>query len=252
MADGTVIQIENPLLTQSRGMTLWSELRRLPAYMPSDVKWRGNPCVQPGDILQFEATSGNVSRHIVTTHKMHFAGGFYIDSSSVGSPITLKEINAQTTRDKELNQITSDVEEKVAEATGDLEQAVAALESRVEAMERTASSLSADVDTAVQDAADAAAGLSDARSRLTSLENRATALERTVPIHGSGEAPLELSFDKDAAAVMCLRRGSPTPVLLYPGAGAVELDGYTYTLTERALSVSGAAAATVDYTIFWR
>lgn len=251
MADGTVIQIKNPLLTQSRGMTLWSELRRLPAYMPSEVKWRGNPCVQPGDILQFEVTAGNISRHIVTTQKMHFAGGFFIDSTSVGSPITLKEINAQTTRDKELNQFTSDVEEKVESATDDIRQSISSIEERLETLERTAGNLSADVDTAVQDAANAAAGLSAIEQRVTSLETRTAALERVAPTHGTGTVPLELTFDKDVASVVCARRGA-SPLLLTPADGAQVVDGYTYTLADRALTVSGPAAADVNYIIFWR
>ena len=252
MADGTVIQIENPLMTQSRGMTLWSTFRRLPAYTPSDVKWRGNPCVQPGDIIQFEATAGNMSRHIVTTHKMHFAGGFFIDSSSAGSPISLNEINAKTTRDKELNQLSSEVEEKVQEATDEIKQSVASLEGRMEAIERTASNLSADVETAVQDAADAAYGLADTNKRVSALEDRMTVVERTIPVHGTATTPIALSFGKDTAAAMLVKRGSATPVLLYPGAGQVELDGLIYTLVERGLTVSGAEAVTVDYTIFWR
>lgn len=182
MADTTVVQMDNPIITQSQGMTLWSQLRRLPAFTPSTVKWRGNPCVQPGDILSFESSPGVMSRHIVTSQTFHFADGFYSESVCGGVPITLDEINAKTTIDKALNTVNTDINEKVEAATDDIKADVASLANRCDAVERRITQVAADVSTALQDisaisekANAAASAADDAASKANAASSAADA-----------------------------------------------------------------------------
>ena len=112
MPDSTVLRMDNPLITQAQGMAVWSQLRTLPAYYPSTVKWRGNPAVQPGDVLVFEAEDGRQSYHAIASQKLHISG-FYADSESPGEAMTLEDMAQDSVLDRKLNQAASQVKEEI-------------------------------------------------------------------------------------------------------------------------------------------
>lgn len=275
MSDSTVINMENPLMSQAAGMAVWTKLRQLPEYIPAEVKWRGNPCTQPGDILQFEVTDGVYTNHIITSQTFHFASGFYADSTSAGSPMTLKEANPKTTTDKQINRVTSDVDEKVDKATDGLKQDIENLTVRVESVEMSAAAASANALSAAESSAAAVGAVNDlsskvenntsaiasvkadmeqVRSSLQELSNRVSALEGiTIPsapqrgsVSVSAGATGTVNFHSAAGMVAVSLRGQ-TATLVAPGS-EVAFGSVVVSLSGETLTIKAAESdILIDY-----
>ena len=268
MNNTTVLQMDNPLITQSRAMTLWSELRQLPAYMPSEVKWRGDPACEPGDILAFEDTLGHTTKHIITSQTMHFGGGFYADSTSDGEATTLKELSSNTVMDKEIAQAKNEIKEEVAQETKALEQGLEAMSNRIDAIERQISSAVADASTAATSAAEALKTAKEASVAVKQMQGTVAALKTSVETLEAKVKYIPQSHSRTiepgGAFIVLHKDGAPNNIMgLFATAdgSVVVMAGQTVTLsglkitlgTNDTYSINGAditGATQINYTVF--
>lgn len=73
-SNGTGLNFENPYITSAMANAIFSTVENL-IYTPSQVKWRGNPAIQAGDIVNVLDKDGAEHTVLVMSHSLKIGGG---------------------------------------------------------------------------------------------------------------------------------------------------------------------------------
>jgi hypothetical protein len=112
---GVGISFENPFMTQAILDSVFYGLKDT-SYTPAQIKWRGNPAVEAGDIIVAEDQNGIARQIYVMEQTIHVGGGLYSEIKCYGE--TDASIQFSTSpREKKLQQIYTKLQEAIAEAT---------------------------------------------------------------------------------------------------------------------------------------
>ena len=242
MPDSTVLRMDNPLITQSQGMAVWTQLRTLPTYYPSTVKWRGNPAVQPGDILAFEAEDGAMSYHAVASQTLHISG-FYVDSESPGDAMTLDDMAVDSVLDRKLNQAMSEVEERVDTDTADLRSLLQATISMANALATRVTGIGANLTNLSSTVSDIGSTVSALQAALNTIQ----AVIAKQPVSGIYTSPVTLTGTPCMATLLS---GGQT-LTIPPDGQTYQLNGCDVVLDGQRLDISTTGALPdIRYTIY--
>lgn len=112
---GTSISFENPYMSQAV-LNYIHDVTGTIAYTPMQVKWRGNPAIETGDIVMVEDSQGEFHVVYVMEQVFRISGGFHAEIKCYGPTAT--EISFSTSpTSKKLQQVYTKLQEAIAEAT---------------------------------------------------------------------------------------------------------------------------------------
>lgn len=113
--NGVGFSFENPFMTQSILDDILSNIGTV-TYTPLQVKWRGNPAVEVGDIITVEDVNGEARVVFVMEQIFRISGGFNVEIKCHGKSDA--EISFSTSpTSKRLKQVYTKLQEAIAEAT---------------------------------------------------------------------------------------------------------------------------------------
>ncbi len=112
---GISISFENPFINQAVLNHIHSVVGTV-EYAPMQIKWRGNPAVEAGDVVLVEDSRGEFRPVYVMEHSIRISGGFHSEIKCYGQ--TEEEISFGTSPTaKKLQQVYTKLQEAIAEAT---------------------------------------------------------------------------------------------------------------------------------------
>ena len=112
---GISISFENPFINQDVLDYIHSVVGTV-AYAPMSVKWRGNPAIEPGDIVMVEDSLGEYRPVYVMEQILRISGGFNVEIKCYGPTETEIAFGTSPTA-KKLQQVYTKLQEAIAEAT---------------------------------------------------------------------------------------------------------------------------------------
>jgi hypothetical protein len=112
---GVGISFENPFMTQDILDSVFYGLKDT-SYTPAQIKWRGNPAVEAGDIILAEDQNGIARQIYVMEQTIHVGGGLYSEIKCYGESDASIQFSTSP-REKKLQQIYTKLQEAIAEAT---------------------------------------------------------------------------------------------------------------------------------------
>lgn len=117
---GTVVNFENPYITDAMANDVYDALLNL-TYTPCQVKWRGNPCVQAGDIVKAFDKDGKERCVLVMSQSIKFGGGLNTTIECKGKSKTTSNFsNSFETTDKKIERYYSQLEQEIIKATNNI------------------------------------------------------------------------------------------------------------------------------------
>lgn len=115
--NGTNINFENPYITSAIAKDVFNKVQNL-VYAPSQVKWRGNPAIQAGDIISVLDKDGAEHTVLVMNHSLKIGGGLSDTIECKGATETTTQFsNNFETTSKKIERMYKAFEEAVVEAT---------------------------------------------------------------------------------------------------------------------------------------
>ncbi len=112
---GTSISFENPFMTQNILNDILANVGTI-TYTPMQVKWRGNPAVEAGDIVAVEDSYGNSCTVYIMEQTIRISGGLHSEIRCYGdSEATMSFSTSPTT--KKIQQVYTKLQSALAEAT---------------------------------------------------------------------------------------------------------------------------------------
>lgn len=112
---GVGISFENPFMTQER-LDEIAAMTGHPAFTPAEVKWRGNPALEAGDIVLAEDKTGEIHTVYVMEQVLKIGGGLHSEIKCYGA--TEESIKFDTSpQAKKLQQVYTKLQDAIAEAT---------------------------------------------------------------------------------------------------------------------------------------
>lgn len=112
---GVGFSFENPFMTQEALDAIFSNIGA-PSYTPMQVKWRGNPAIEPGDIITVEDRDENFRTVYVMEQTLRVSGGLYSEIKCYGDSDAKIAFNTSPTS-KKIQQVYTKLQEAIAEAT---------------------------------------------------------------------------------------------------------------------------------------
>lgn len=125
IGSGSAVSFENPYITEAAAQSIYEQINGS-SYVPLSVKWRGNPAVTVGDIVQVETSEGEYINAWVMEQRIKISGGMHIisscfagedDTDSVNMSPTTQQIDAGT---KLLKRQISEQAEEITDLRHDL------------------------------------------------------------------------------------------------------------------------------------
>lgn len=104
IGSGSAVSFENPYITEAAAQSIYEKINGS-EYTPLSVKWRGNPAVTVGDIVQVETSEGEYIDAWIMEQRIKISGGMHIisscfagndDTDSVNLSPTAQKIDAET------------------------------------------------------------------------------------------------------------------------------------------------------------
>jgi hypothetical protein len=86
-ANGTEISFENPYITNTMADAVFDMYNNL-TYTPCQLKWRGNPAIQAGDIVHAFDNDGNSHNVLIMSQNIKIAGGLNCTIDCKGKSVT--------------------------------------------------------------------------------------------------------------------------------------------------------------------
>ena len=86
-ANGTEISFENPYITDTMADAVFDTYNNL-TYTPCQLKWRGNPAIQAGDIVHAFDNDGNSHNVLVMSQNIKIGGGLNCTIDCKGKSVT--------------------------------------------------------------------------------------------------------------------------------------------------------------------
>ncbi len=116
-ASGTVINFENPYITSTMADDVYASVIDL-TYTPCQVKWRGNPAIQAGDVVGV-LDKDNVSHNVlVMSQSLKIGGGLNSTIDCKGkSETTANFSNSIETTGQKIDRIYKTLEQQILDAT---------------------------------------------------------------------------------------------------------------------------------------
>jgi hypothetical protein len=116
-SNGTNINFENPYITSSMASAAFEKVNNL-TYTPSQVKWRGNPAIQTGDIVSVLDKDGAEHTVLVMSRSLKIGGGLSDTIECKGTTETTAQFsnNFRTTAQK-IERMYTAFEQAIIEAT---------------------------------------------------------------------------------------------------------------------------------------
>lgn len=88
---GIGIAYSNPYITEQFAKDIWvkinDEENGYNSYLPCEVNWRGNPCIEVGDVVTIEEQDGTLYTVIVMEQTIKYSGGLNVDFKCYGSSV---------------------------------------------------------------------------------------------------------------------------------------------------------------------
>lgn len=112
---GIGITFENPLMTQDILDTIFSTISGA-SYTPAELKWRGNPAIEAGDIITVEDKDGNQRTVYVMEQTIRVSGGLYSEIKCYGDSEAAINFSTSPTS-KKLQQVYNALQDAVKAAT---------------------------------------------------------------------------------------------------------------------------------------
>ena len=116
-ANGTEISFENPYITSDMADDVFAYYKEM-TYTPCQVKWRGNPAIQAGDIVSAIDGDGLSHNVLVMSQKLKISNGLNSEIECKGKGTTKAQFsnNFKTTAQK-VEQVYKDLEQQILDAT---------------------------------------------------------------------------------------------------------------------------------------
>lgn len=113
---GKGLTFANPLITEAEIADIY-QLYRNTSFQPSECEWRGNPCVECGDVVWVTDKKGHSHRVLIAQQEISLTGGLSskIKCPSGDASISFDTVNEQTR--KALNKQYSELQQAIADAT---------------------------------------------------------------------------------------------------------------------------------------
>lgn len=116
-ANGTEISFENPYITDAMADDIYARNKDL-TYTPCQVKWRGNPAIQAGDVVQALDSDGIAHNVLVMSQKLKVSNGLNSDIECKGKATTKAQFfNSFKTTDQKIENIYTTLEQQILDAT---------------------------------------------------------------------------------------------------------------------------------------
>lgn len=113
--NGVGISFENPFMTQTILDSIFSSIGKV-TYTPLQVKWRGNPAIEVGDIVTVEDRGGKLCTTYVMEQTIRVSGGLYSEIKCYGDSESAIAFSTSPTS-KKIQQVYTKLQAALAEAT---------------------------------------------------------------------------------------------------------------------------------------
>ena len=116
-SNGVNINFENPYITSAMANSIYGSVENF-LYTPSQVKWRGNPAVQAGDIVAVLDKDGADHTVLVMSHSLKIGGGLNDTIECKGTTETVSNFtnNFETTAQK-IERVYKTLEQAIIDST---------------------------------------------------------------------------------------------------------------------------------------
>lgn len=119
-ANGTNINFENPYITDAMADDIYNKINTF-AYTPCQVKWRGNPAIQVGDMLQVFDKDNNPHTVLVMSQSLKVGGGCNATIDCKGKSETTSNFsNNFESTSKKIDRIYKGLEQAILDATNQI------------------------------------------------------------------------------------------------------------------------------------
>ena len=116
-SNGTNISFENPYMTDEMANDIYSDYNNF-SYTPCEVKWRGNPAIQAGDIVNVLDKDNIPHNVLVMAQTIKVGGGCNATIDCKGTSTTTSEFSqTYETVGKKIERLYSTLEQAVLDAT---------------------------------------------------------------------------------------------------------------------------------------
>lgn len=112
---GVGISFENPFMTQTILDNIFANIGTI-TYTPLQLKWRGNPAIEAGDIVTVEDRSGNLCTAYIMEQTIHISGGMYAEFKCYGASEQSTAFSTSPTA-KKIQQVYTKLQAALAEAS---------------------------------------------------------------------------------------------------------------------------------------
>lgn len=113
--DGVGLSFENPFITQEIVDGIFGRVGTF-SYVPMTLKWRGNPAVEAGDIVEVEDDHGSTYTVYVMEQTLKIGGGLYSEIKCYGQSDADIKFSTSPTQ-KRLQQVYTKMQQAIQEAT---------------------------------------------------------------------------------------------------------------------------------------
>ena len=116
-SSGVAINFENPYITETMADAVYAEFNNF-TYTPCQLKWRGNPAVQAGDIVHAIDSNGDSHNVLVMSQSIKIGGGLNqtIDCKGKSENVS-KFSNGFETTSQKLDRVYKTLEQQILKAT---------------------------------------------------------------------------------------------------------------------------------------
>ncbi len=116
-ANGTSISFENPFITDAMAEDIFNKVNNL-TFTPCEVKWRGNPALQAGDIVKVYDKTGYPHNVLVMSHSLKVGGGCNDSIICKGNSETKSEFSGNfETVGQKIQKVYANLEQAILDAT---------------------------------------------------------------------------------------------------------------------------------------
>ena len=116
-ANGTEINFENPYITDAMADDVYASFLDL-TYTPCQIKWRGNPAIQAGDIVSAVDGNGESHKVLVMSQNIRIGGGLNTTIECKGKSVTTSNFsNSFETTGQKIERKYKTLEQQILDAT---------------------------------------------------------------------------------------------------------------------------------------
>lgn len=113
--NGTGMSFENPFMTQEILDSIFASVGSF-SYTPAQLKWRGNPAVEAGDIVLVEEKAGVIKTLYIMEQTLKIGGGLYSEIKCYGDSQAAISFSTSPTA-KKIQQVYTKLQDAIKNAT---------------------------------------------------------------------------------------------------------------------------------------